>query len=574
MKCFLTIVFLASAFISPNIIAQDVQQSIESIPVVAAADVTAVTVYRGRASVTRTAELALNPGLYEVRFESLPNALQIDSLQARITGSAKVLGVDFEQKRVAKSTSKEVAALDQKIELKQQEINELEDQLGLVDSQMKFIEAVTIRATDDASKQGGTAELDLEAVRNQFEFVSEQRRTLLASNRNLQQTKQNLQKQLQVLQAKRNSIAGSSFITRTAVISLVVLEASQTTLDLVYLVHQANWQPQYNVRASADDSSVTVEYDAMISQRTGEDWNDVELTLSTAQPTIAANPPALNPWYVDVQQPPAPISMARKAPRRAKSADFTGMLITAGIAPALDANSALNQFAELAFSAEVAGSGPSVTYHLPRLITVKTSSEKQQRTRITSINTHAKFTHVAMPVLTEAVYVRGEMINDSEYQLLPGKASIFFGQDFVGPTQLSSIAPQGKFKLHFGIDQSVTATRKLVSKKTGGRGMFSSGQRITYQYRLAISNGAGKPLTVEMWDRYPVSRNEKIKVSLVDLSRALATDEEFITQQQPQGLLKWTLEVPSDARGDNALITTYTTKIEWPKDVNPTALPD
>src|SRR5690242_10084841 len=58
----------------------------------------AVTVYLGRASVTRSAGLDLTPGAYDLQFANLPETIQPQSLQARATGaSVKVLGVQYEQ---------------------------------------------------------------------------------------------------------------------------------------------------------------------------------------------------------------------------------------------------------------------------------------------------------------------------------------------------------------------------------------------------------------------------------------------------------------------------------------------
>ena len=41
------------------------------------------------------------------------------------------------------------------------------------------------------------------------------------------------------------------------------------------------------MRAAADRKEVRVEYNALIQQLSGEDWNDIELTLSTASPSRA-----------------------------------------------------------------------------------------------------------------------------------------------------------------------------------------------------------------------------------------------------------------------------------------------
>ena len=55
----------------------------------------------------------------------------------------------------------------------------------------------------------------------------------------------------------------------------------------------ASWTPVYEARADETNGSVELSTWATIHQATGEDWNAVELTLSTAVPSQNATPPEL-----------------------------------------------------------------------------------------------------------------------------------------------------------------------------------------------------------------------------------------------------------------------------------------
>ena len=52
----------------------------------------------------------------------------------------------------------------------------------------------------------------------------------------------------------------------------------------------ALWRPAYRATLAADRDSVPLETDAFVWQDTGEDWDGVRLSLSTARPTLAAAP--------------------------------------------------------------------------------------------------------------------------------------------------------------------------------------------------------------------------------------------------------------------------------------------
>ena len=51
------------------------------------------------------------------------------------------------------------------------------------------------------------------------------------------------------------------------------------------------------------EPGVELSYFGIVRNGTGEDWNDVSLTLSTARPNIGGAAPELRPWIADVLSP-------------------------------------------------------------------------------------------------------------------------------------------------------------------------------------------------------------------------------------------------------------------------------
>jgi uncharacterized protein (TIGR02231 family) len=565
--CVLAIITVSSAAGQAEPPAPD---ALEPVEVEVDHAVVAVTVYRGRASVTRRASVTLEPGVYDLRFARLPPAIQPETIQARTSDGATVLELAYGERAVGEAGSPEIAGLDARIEAAKLEIDAIAGEHEVVRGAERFVDAVAARGAEDASAQAGTRALDLDAVRDQLAFVTAERTRLLAARRDLEARHRAAERRLGLLEAERTDIGGRGLVERSVVATVAVTAAGTATVDLVHLVAEASWAPSYAIRAATDGSLVTIEYDAVLAQRTGEDWADVRLTLSTAVPTLAANPPELDPWFVDVRPRGAATAVAPPASRtldrrRAAVAGAAGE-----DAPALE--EALKAFAA---DAEVAGAGPSVTYVLPRPVSVTSHARRDQRTRIATIDAPPEYIHVALPLLTEAVYVRSALTNGSSYQLLPGPASIFIGPDYVGPTSLGAVPPRGRFDLYLGIDQAVTVTRTLISKTTSKTGLLGGGRKTSYDYRVAVSNGAGKAIALELWDRVPVSRSDKIQIELADLSHPLDTDADYLEEKRPRGLLRWLLTVPPNpAAGGDALTLTYGVRVARAKDVEMTPLPE
>ena len=76
-----------------------------------------------------------------------------------------------------------------------------------------------------------------------------------------------------------------------------------STSSLRYAVPGASWAPSYDARLHVAERAVELSYFGLVRNSTGEDWNDVALTLSTARPNLGGGAPELRPWIVDVAQP-------------------------------------------------------------------------------------------------------------------------------------------------------------------------------------------------------------------------------------------------------------------------------
>ncbi len=152
------------------------------------------------------------------------------------------------------------------------------------------------------SETGLDAE-DLErGVRFHRERITAIQLTYLALSDSLRAIKEDrelLQKQLAELGKDREQPATSEVV--------IVLEADRelrTELELSYLVADAAWTPSYDVRVADISQPIDLRYRAEVRQQTGEDWTDVQLTLSTGDPTISAEAPELRTWRIRPGQRP------------------------------------------------------------------------------------------------------------------------------------------------------------------------------------------------------------------------------------------------------------------------------
>jgi uncharacterized protein (TIGR02231 family) len=555
-----------------------------------------VVLYRGRAAVTRVVRRELPQGVWAIRVHGLPESVAPQSLQAKVeragasTGAAgagpRLIGVEYAETALAEfGGTPEGLALHTRIETLKREKEYISQDAQILEQQARLVEQVGVRAAANATNDGGTQALDLDAVAAQLRFVAERRAALVEERRVLDRRWADLTLQIQAAEQEMAARGGASRTERSAVVVVAQPEAGPVEVRVTYLVAGATWEPVYSVRGAGDRSGVEIEYDALITQRSGEDWRDVRLSLSTAQPTRASAPPVVAPWFVDVFAPtPAGRGggfggVAARAPAR----DANDVMAIADAEDSSDADieSGTGGFdarrkagiERLARAAEVQETGTAVSFELPRTVTIPTDDAKQQRTRIARIQPEARFVYAAQPIVAEDVFLRGDLVNASAYQLLPGRAQIFMGGDFIGDTLMPGVAPRDEFKVYFGPDRALRARRELVARTTGSAGFFGGSEQTTWHYRIVLDNGTGRDVTLELFDRIPVSRNEKIEVRTEEMSRPLSTAKAYVEGARTQGILRWDLTVPAVARNAAPMTVSWKVLVVRPNSMQTTPLP-
>jgi len=571
-----------------------------------------VVIYPTSAAVTRVVHQDLAQGLWTIRVTNLPVGVNGAQLQAKVrSGDApnpsapRLLGVEFEETPgMDFEGSPEGIALAERLKDARRRLEfTKQDQSQLV-TRIAHIEQVSTRITANATADGGTAKADPAKAIEGLAWVNAEKLRVIETSRTLADREETVKKEIEALERTIDQQGSASRIQRTALVNIAVPQAAPLDLDLTYMVPKASWAPAYSIRAAGDRSGVTIEYDAMIAQRTGEEWKDVRVSLSTADPVRAAQPSEVEPVYVDIEQPVIAVSaggnyvgsryqdasdLQRKDRQRGGSrgksgkpgepggGDMGGAFgSSGGVAEGgeSDDDRAGAVLEDLARTANISEAGIAANFELPRRITVPSDGTRSQRTRIASFEPSATFVYAAQPLVTDSVFLRGDLINSSAFQLLPGTAQVFMGGDFIGETAMPSVAPKSDFKVYFGPDRAVRATREVVSKVTGAAGLFGGSIATTWNYRVKLDNGTGRDISVELLDRRAVSRNEKVEIKIADLSSPLSKNAVYAAGPQKTGILRWDIAVPASARGPAALPVTWTVQATRAKDIEITPLPD
>ena len=258
-----------------------------------------VILYRNQALITRVIETDLKEGSHEIIVTKLPSEIIQNSLYAEAVG-ADVRATKLKVTEIKTEADPRLSALDEKIEktnldsariTKLLEVNRLK--LNFLTKQEDFI-----AATEKVELSKGILNADTMKQLTLFNF--DQKKDLALEELKLQEDIRLLQKEKDVLQRERKQLAKTSLKSMDASVFLDKVGSGKTEIRLYYLVQNASWTPIYNFYSKLGGKTVRVEFNARVQQVTGENWDNVNLTLSNATPALSALAPGLSPFRISL----------------------------------------------------------------------------------------------------------------------------------------------------------------------------------------------------------------------------------------------------------------------------------
>ncbi len=522
---------------------------------------TDVTVFPDRARVTRRGTLTLEAGIHQIAFNELPLALLPDSVRVQGRGTAAaLLGVDTRRAYFTETPAANVQELERQIEALSDQDKALADQAAAADTLSAFARSLAESAAEQFARGLSLGRAQIAQGGDLVAFVQQQLTSAQTAARDIAQQRRALERQLEKLSREMDSLSSSRPRERyAAIVEVEVKEAGELTLDLTYLLGSASWQALYDMRALGTESEspgVQLTYLAQVTQNTGEDWDDVSMTLSTARPELLGTRPELDPWYLEVYAPPiAPQSMMRAM--AAAPMPYDAVASTA--APSggtMDFSTPMEEPA-----AEVNSDGASVTFKLAQQVSVP-SDGTPHKVNVATLEWKPRLDYISVPKKAEVAYRRATVTNDSDYLLLPGQANLFVEGDFVGTMPLEQIAPNEEFEVMLGVDDRVVVKRELKARAVDKKFIIGDRRLLRVGYEIEVRNLRAVRTTLEVRDQIPVSRHERIKVKLESADPKPGEQTELHE-------LKWQLSL---APNEKTLIR-FDFSIEYPTSMHVVGLP-
>ncbi|HEY8566853.1 MAG TPA: mucoidy inhibitor MuiA family protein [Beijerinckiaceae bacterium] len=514
-----------------------------------------VTVFPDAALVQRSAKVDLAAGVSTLVLRGLPASLDPGSIRVEGQGSA---GFAIGSVDVRAVPGEAQPAVNPELEGK---IRALRDERGAVDGRIAASEgkkAVIERYAQASPEKLGVEAKPLEvsqwaaafdAIGGALTAVHEELRLSRARARDLDA-------EIAALERARPAPLRPGAPKRDVIIAVEAGAALTGTLAVSYRVAGASWSPVYDARldTGGPDRKPALDWTrrAQVSQRTGEDWSDVQLAVSTVRLNRGTAAPDLPPLQVSFYEPvvPMPAPMVRRSePRQGfdKNADALSAAEAAPQAPVPATETV----------AAVEANAYQATFTVPGRVGV-TADGATKTFALAQRRVAPSLAARTTPELDPTAYLEAAFVNEEDAPLLAGEVLLHRDGTFVGRGRVK-LTPGGDLvELGFGADDRIKVARVPLRRRENEPGWIGQTKTDLREFKTTVRSLHAQPIRVTVMDRLPFTETTGIAVELMK-------DTTPPTERQlgdKRGVMAWAFDLaPSETK---EIRLAY--RLRWPAD--------
>ncbi len=253
-----------------------------------------VTVFTNGAQVERAHSANLLAGEQVITFTGLSPYTDVKSMQIKARGKLTVLGVNY---RTIHPDSlqriKQLREAEKLVKLTDEKERELKAQLEVVNAQLELVKT-------NCSTGSRTAVTPLANIKELNNYYAQE---TLELKKKAIAIDQELAKLADIREKQEKTVDSIAHLKLKSIIEadlkLQVPQAGKVEFDLTYYVKNAGWYPTYDLRSDGLGQPLQLSYKAHMFQKTKEEWNNIPVTLSSANPSLSNIAPELRTYWLN-----------------------------------------------------------------------------------------------------------------------------------------------------------------------------------------------------------------------------------------------------------------------------------
>jgi uncharacterized protein (TIGR02231 family) len=521
-----------------------------------------VTVYPDGAVVTRLGKASLLEGVSQIVLRGLPASVDPASIrvEAQGDGAFSIGAVDVRQ-----VPGEARPALDQVLEGKiralQGEKAKLTGEVSAIETKRATIENFGKIGPDKLGPDGKVLPVsDWPAV---FDAIGTALVKVQGELLGLRNRISDLDAEIAALEKARPLAPRASQPKRDVAIAVEAKAPVAADIAVSYRVAGASWLPVYEARLTTGNASGGAEIAftrrAELRQRTGEDWSEVAVELSTTRSAQGTRAPELNPLRIAFYEPP--VVYEERARLQRQDSERAARPPALAIAPAPAApdqalGAAAPKPAEVQ-TASVSAGAYQASFKVPGRVTVPQDGSSKAVV-LTQGKIKPELSARATPELEEKAYLEASFTHEDEAPLLAGEVYLHRDGAYIGKGRLGQVAPGDKVELGFGADDRLKVTRVPVRRRENDPGWLGSTRTDQREFKTVVKSLHAQPVKLTVTERVPFSENSAITIEL--LSQSTPPTEKQVGDKR--GVSAWSFELAPGAQKEIRLAY----RIKYPGD--------
>ncbi len=569
--------------VSPFALTQALAADIE-----ASSRIEAVTVYPDGAMVTRLADLVVPEGASTLLIKGLPSVIDPASIRVEATMDG-AMAIGSVETRL--SPGDPSATANPELEAKIAALREESDRVSVRVEALEVKQKTILRyseldptklARKSAPEDGASWKLTWDTIGEELGRVNEELRVAHAKA-------DELEKRVAALENARESASSGGDPRHDVVIAVEAGAAAKGSLSFSYRVTQAAWTPRYEARfeaAKEGKPSLELIRRAAIVQRTGEDWENAALSVSTIRTLGGTAAPQLAPLTVAILEPPPagsggkegaltsghvqssfhfnagsghdlPMRKGPPGPDTAGNLRFATGGSPAQLSEAYSDTLAVEPIAAQSSMAMLDAGPYQASFKVPGRVSVPRDGSQKTFALATARFAPELLARVT-PVVDQTAYLEASFVETEEAPLLPGEVSITRDGLYVGKGRFPLVAPGDRAVLGLGADDRVKVVRVPVRQEDNAPSWIGNTRSRVAEFKTSIRNLHDAKVKIAVLDRMPVAENDRVVVET--LSTNTAPSETSVADQR--GVSGWSFDLGPGEQKD----IRFGWRLTWPAD--------
>lgn len=481
-----------------------------------------VTLFLNGAQITRKGKISVPNGESTVRFTNLPYALNPESIQVQTSNNQRIISAVHSINYLSEAQESE------KIKSLQAEYEKLKYEKKFVEAERTVLknEWDILMVNKDFNKKES---VKVEDFKDAVDFFKKSMTEISKKQIECEKELEKIREKIEAIEMEFGNISKQKAVSEISV-EIYSETESECEIFLTYYTPNASWTPMYDIRTESDSLKASLVMKANVKQNTGEDWDNVNVILSSGNPLIGATEPRLTPWRLGFEIPnntylkQSQVNFMRQSSESKKVMDEVIDEINFETESYLPAPSAATE------------NQSSLEFILTNKVNIL--SHQQKTLDVAIYNLQAKYKYYSVRKLDMDVFLLAVISGWENLNLLAGSVNIFLENSFVGKTYLDPRLIKGDLELSLGRDKQVTVTR-VKGTDYKSKTMLGSNIKESRNFDINVRNLKKKSIEITVIDQAPISTDKSIVVEVLETSGGVFDKE--------TGELSWNLTLEPSA---------------------------